>query len=82
MNTTLRKILQHKRYFKASHWNPCKLTHFNGYFDLDSLQSLSNFRSGIDTDARLDDELYTEFILQSSLPCQECILHLDVLYTS
>ena len=33
---TLRKIQQHKRHVYASHWDPRKLTHFNGYFDEDS----------------------------------------------
>ena len=28
---TLRKIQQHERHVEASHWNPCKLTHFNRY---------------------------------------------------
>ena len=32
----LRKILQHKRHVLASRWNPIKLTHFNGHFDIDS----------------------------------------------
>ena len=28
-SSSLRKILQHKRHFEASHWDPSKLTHFN-----------------------------------------------------
>ena len=33
MFPSLRIILQHKRHVKANHWDPSKLTHFNGYFD-------------------------------------------------
>ena len=33
---TLSKILKHKRLFKAIHWDPCELTHFNTHFDKDS----------------------------------------------
>ena len=32
----LRKILQHKRHLKASHWDPCKLTNFSRHFGEDS----------------------------------------------
>ena len=35
---TMKKFLQRKRHFKAIHWDPSKLTHFNSYFDEDSLR--------------------------------------------
>ena len=42
-NATLRKILQHKRHLKVSHWDPSKLTHFNRYFDEDRSLSSSKY---------------------------------------
>ena len=40
---TLKKILQHKRHFKASHWDPSKFTYFNRYFDNNSRLSSSKY---------------------------------------
>ena len=42
-NSSLRKILQHKWHFKASHWDPSKLTHFIRYFDNDKSLSFIHF---------------------------------------
>ena len=43
LHAILGKILQQKRHFKASHWDPSKLTHFNRYFDEDSELSSSKY---------------------------------------
>ena len=65
----LRKILQQKPHFSASHWDPSKLTHLNVYISMNSSLSSSNTFRNVSIYQDPNDTLKSVALLQNFCQC-------------